>query len=570
MGVPGHAGSAFSDRVQHWSQVDWRRVECNVRGTQIRIAKATQEGDLRRAKALQRMLTRSLSAKLLAVRRVTENQGRRTAGVDGEVWSTPASRLKACTRLESRGYRPMPLRRVFIPKANGKRRPLGIPTMADRAMQALHQLALDPVVESRSDPNSYGFRRNRSTADAGAQLFNALAKRKSPSWVLEADIEGCFDHISHDWLIEHVPMDRTVLRKWLKAGMVFKGEFHSTDAGTPQGGIISPTLANVALNGLETGLHRYVKERLGYRKHHSSGLNVVRYADDFVVTGATSKLLQNEVLPWVQDFLKERGLNLSAEKTRIAHITRGFDFLGWNVRKFGHKLLIRPSVKNVRAFYAKVRRIVVRRRAVKQGDLIHLLNPVLRGWADYHRGMVAAETFQRLDQLIFRLLWRWARRRHGKESTRRVKEKYFPALGTSAWAFAHIGRAPDGTVKTKRLFWLSETTIRRHVKVRGTYHPYDRGHEMYGERLRQSRLAEGMRYRKQWVSMYYAQRGRCALCDQAITRTTGWDDHAIVPRMAGGTDALGNRVLLHPTCHEQVHAQHLSVVKPARLDGALC
>ncbi|MEF9388709.1 group II intron reverse transcriptase/maturase [Ralstonia solanacearum species complex bacterium KE056] len=563
MGVPGYAGSAFSDRVQHWSQVDWRRVECNVRGTQIRIAKATQEGDLRRAKALQRMLTRSLSAKLLAVRRVTENQGRRTAGVDGELWSTPAFRLKACTRLESRGYRPMPLRRVFIPKANGKQRPLGIPTMTDRAMQALYQLALDPLVESISDPNSYGFRRNRSTTDAGAQLFIALAKKRSPYWVLEADIEGCFDHISHDWLVEHVPMDRTMLRKWLKAGVVFNGEFQSTDAGTPQGGIISPTLANAALNGLEAGLHRYLKEKLGYRKHHSAGVNVVRYADDFVVTGATSELLRNEVLPWVRAFLQKRGLNLSAEKTRIVHITHGFDFLGWNVRKFGHKLLIRPSAKNIRAFYAKVRAIVMRHKAVKQVDLIQLLNPLLKGWANYHRGMVAAKTYQRLDHLMFRLLWRWARRRHQKKGARWVKDKYFPDLSSRTWTFACIERLPDGSVATRRLYWLAETPIRRHVKVRSTYHPYDREHELYGERLRQQRMAEDMRHRKQWVSMYLAQRGRCLLCDQAITRTTGWNDHAIVSRVEGGSHAVSNRVLLHPACHERVHAMRISVAKPA-------
>ena len=227
--------SALSGVPQRWGDISWRRVERNVRGMQIRIAKATQGGKWRKVKALQRMLTRSFSAKASAVRRVTENQGKRTAGVDRELWDSPELRWAAIGRLKRRGYRPMPLRRVYIPKSNGKERPLGIPTMIDRAMQALYLLALEPVSEGTSDPNSYGFRINRCTADAMSQLFLNLSKKASAQWILEADIRGCFDHIDHDWLVRNVPMDKAILCKWLKAGVVFQGQFQATEAGAPQG-----------------------------------------------------------------------------------------------------------------------------------------------------------------------------------------------------------------------------------------------------------------------------------------------------------------------------------------------
>ncbi|MCR4144651.1 reverse transcriptase N-terminal domain-containing protein, partial [Alcaligenes faecalis] len=255
-------GSASSHEPQDWHAIDWRRVEQFVRTTQQRLAKATRDNDWRRVKALQRSLTHSFSARALAVRRVTENQGKRTAGVDRQLWETPALKRAAIGRLrQQRGYKPLPLRRVYIPKANGKERPLGIPTLFDRAMQALHLLGLEPVAETTSDPNSYGFRKQRSTADAMGQIFVCTSRKVAAQWVLEADIQGCFDHINHQWLVDHVPMNKVVLRKWLKAGVVHKGRLSPTEEGTPQGGIISPTLANVCLNGLESDLKAYLSTR---------------------------------------------------------------------------------------------------------------------------------------------------------------------------------------------------------------------------------------------------------------------------------------------------------------------
>ncbi|HSV36199.1 MAG TPA: group II intron reverse transcriptase/maturase, partial [Ramlibacter sp.] len=329
--------SASSREPQDWHAIDWRRVERNVRTTQKRIAKATQDGDWRRVKSLQRSLTHSFAARALAVRRVTENQGKRTAGVDREIWGLPTKKWTAISKLkQQRGYRPMPLRRVYIPKSNGKERPLGIPTMLDRAMQALHLLGLEPVAEPTSDPNSYGFRRNRSTADAMSHIFNCMSKKASAQWALEADIQGCFDHINHDWLVSHVRMNKTILKRWLKAGVVHKGQLTPTDEGTPQGGIISPTLANVTLNGLELELLAHLGAKLGKGKAKKLKINVIRYADDFVITGASKEVLETEVRPWIEAFLAQRGLRLSPEKTRVAHIEKGFDFLGWNFRPDGH------------------------------------------------------------------------------------------------------------------------------------------------------------------------------------------------------------------------------------------
>ena len=555
-------GSALSHAPDNWHAVDWRRVERNVRGMQIRIAKATRESDWRRVKTLQRMLTRTLSAKLYAVRRVTQNQGARTAGVDRELWDSPESRWAAVGRLKRRGYKPLPLRRVFIPKANGKERPLGIPTMRDRAMQALYLLALEPVAESTSDPNSYGFRLNRSTADAMSQIFVAMSQKGFARWVLEADIKGCFDWINHDWLETHVPMDRKILRKWLKAGLIYKGQLQATEAGTPQGGIISPTLANVTLNGLERKLISHLGAKFGTKMAKKLKVNVVRYADDFVITGDSKEVLESEVRPWVEAFLARRGLQLSEEKTRIVHIDEGFDFLGWNFRKYSGTLLIKPSNKNTKVFYRKVAETISGNKTARQEDLIRLLNPMLRGWAQYHSPVVAKQTYSRLDSLIFRRLWAWSKRRHPRKSIEWVRAKYFHSIEDRSWVFAAPVAWKDGSKGLFELYQVSSTTIKRHKKVKGDYNPFDPNWEQYGEELRQGRMWESMRYRKQWATLYMSQGGNCAHCGSALTDETGWHDHHLEYRMHGGSDALSNRVLLHPHCHQQVHDGNLAVTKP--------
>jgi len=425
---------------------------------------------------LQRLLTHSFSGKALAVKRVTENQGKRTPGVDSASWTTPAAKLKAIGSLQRRGYKPLPLRRVYIPKANGKLRPLGIPTMKDRAMQALHWLALEPIAETAADPNSYGFRPKRSTADALQQCFNTLCRGCSPQWVLEGDIEGCFDYISHPWMLQKVPMDRTVLQKWLKAGYVENRTLFPTEAGTPQGGIISPTLANMTLDGLETLLSKHFpREKWKDGKRWRPKVNLVRYADDFIITGDSKELLEREVRPLVEQFLKERGLTLSADKTRLTHINEGFDFLGQNLRKYDGKPLVKPSKKNTHAFLEKIRGIIDANKSISQTALIGRLNPVIRGWANYHQHCAAKDTFDRVDHEIWRALWQWARRRHPKKSRDWVKKHCFPALRNRAWTFATTTdqRTADGKPVWLRLMYAGETKIQRHIKVLQDANPFD-------------------------------------------------------------------------------------------------
>jgi RNA-directed DNA polymerase len=346
-------------------------------------------------------------------------------------------------------------------------RPLGIPTMKDRAMQALHRLALDPIAETTADTNSYGFRSHRSTADAIEQCFTILAPKRSAIWILEGDIKSCFDHINHEWLLANIPTDKVILQKWLKAGFIEKSLFHPTEEGTPQGGIISPVLANMTLDGME----RILKARFG--KKPSPKVNFVRYADDFIITAKSKELLENEVLPVIKTFLKERGLELSNEKTKVTHIEEGFDFLGQTVRKFKGKLLIRPAQKNLREFLTKVREIAKDNKQATAGNLISLLNPVIRGWANYHRHVVSKKLYGSVDYAIFKTLWQWAKRRHPNKGKRWVKDKYFRHLGNRKWVFSGTLPSTTGTSQPIHLVYASDTPIRRHIKVIGNANPYD-------------------------------------------------------------------------------------------------
>ncbi len=320
----------------------------------------------------------------------------------------------------------------------------------------------------------------------------------------------------------------------------------------------------MALNGLERELTQHLGALWGIAKAKKLKINVVRYADDFVITGDSNEVLETEIRPWVEEFLAVRGLQLSEEKTRITHIDEGFDFLGWNFRKYSGTLLIKPAKKNVKTFYRKVAETISSNKAGKQEDLIHLLNPMLRGWAQYHRPVVAKQAYTRMEFLVFWRLWRWAKRRHPNKNADWVKKKYFHTVGERNWVFAAPMEQEDGSKGLLELYQISGTAIERHTKIKGEYNPFDPTMEQYGEELRQKRMERSKGYLKEWFTLYSSQEGLCAHCENALTDETGWHDHHLVYRMYGGSDALSNRVLLHPDCHRQVHARSINVAKPVR------
>jgi len=468
---------ASSNKVSDWQAIDWPKVRRNVGRLQLRIAKAIRADKHGKAQALSWLLTHSRSAKLLAVKRVTENRGAKTPGVDNKLWRTDRQKYAAVQDLKRRNYRPLPLRRHYIPKKNGKLRPLSIPTLRDRAMQALHALALKPIAETLGDRNSYGFREGRSCADAIGQCFCALAKSYAPVWVLEGDIKACFDRISHNWLLANIPMDTRTLRLWLQAGYWEKNRLFPTSEGTPQGGIISPLLANLTLDGMEQAIRSRIKIR------HDQ-VNFIRYADDFVVTARNKETLEQIVKPAVVAFLAERGLELSEQKTTITHIEAGFNFLGQNVRKYSNKMVIKPAKDGLKALVQKTRECIKGMHGQTAATLISKLNPIIRGWANYHRHVCSRKTFWVADHIIHHQVLLWAWRTHPNKPYGWLRRKYLTLGGT--FGFATRISTGTGANQVLRLYSIAKTVIERHIKVRGEANPYDPVYTQYFERRRRS------------------------------------------------------------------------------------
>ncbi|MDO6803054.1 group II intron reverse transcriptase/maturase [Wenyingzhuangia sp. 1_MG-2023] len=476
-----------SDTYTNWNSIDWKTVEKKVRLLQSRIVKAKKAGKHRKVKSLQWILVHSYHAKLLAIRKVTGNKGKRTSGVDGEIWTRSSQKLKAALSLTQKGYKASPLKRIYIPKSNSKSRPLGIPTMKDRAMQALYLLALHPVAETTADTNSYGFRPERCCADAIEQCFNVFKGKHAAQWILEADIKGCFDNISHHWLMDNIPVDRKILYQWLKSGIIENDLFANTNVGTPQGGIISPVLANLTLDGLQNHIEKACGIKWTKRGKNEIGcklkVNFIRYADDFIISAADKSTLQEIVLPAVICFLAERGLEIQPEKTKITHINQGFDFLGQNVRKYHGKLLIKPSKKSIKNFKRKIFEAIKSSGCMPTDKVIYRLNPMIRGWANYHRYVVSKDVFSSVDNDIYLALWQWAKRRHGTKSSHWIRNKYFKSIDNRNWVFA----AKDNK-KTVELFKMESIPIKRFVKVRNGTNPYDSIWKDYFKARKNSRV----------------------------------------------------------------------------------
>ncbi|UUX93323.1 group II intron reverse transcriptase/maturase [Methanoplanus endosymbiosus] len=442
------------DLAQQWNSIDWYKVRSTVNRLQIRIAKATKEENWNLVKRLSYLLTHSRSAKLLAIRIVTQNRGKRTPGIDGEIWNSASAKMQAVLSLTDKNYCAKPLRRIYILKPGKKtKRPISIPTMYDRAMQALYGLALQPIAETTADPRSFGFRLFRSAQDASEYAFTCLGRKTSSTWILEGDIKGCFDNINHEWLKEHIPMDKSILTQFLKSGFVFDNSLFSTDRGTPQGGLISPILANMTLDGIEHILNvRFPKMKMHF----------IRYADDFLVIIPTAETA-NEAKEIIREFLAIKGLELSEEKTVITNINDGFDFLGYNFRKYKGKLLIKPSKKSIKLITDKIRDKTRKARAWSQDELIKVLNPTIRGWVNYHRHNSAKETFQKLDSYLWTVTWKWGKRRHSNKGHKWIASKYWHVEGKRNWVF----KTEENT-----LIQFSENSIRRHSYPKLNANPY--------------------------------------------------------------------------------------------------
>jgi len=446
-----------------WKNIDWKKVIKNINRLQTRITKAVLERKWHLVKRLQYLLTHSFYAKLLAVRTICQNKGKRTAGVDGEKWLTSKTKMNAALSLSDKKYKAKPLKRVYIEKpGKKKKRPLGIPTMYDRAMQALYAFALGPVAEVTADIASFGFRKYRSAQDACEQAFNCLCRKYSAKWILEGDIKGCFDNINHQWLLDNILMDRSILTQFLKAGFVYKHHLNPTKAGTPQGGIISPILANMTLDGIESVISSRYYSGKSWKSRNPKKVNFLRYADDFIVT-ADSEETAKEIMELIELFLKERGLELSEEKTLITHIDKGFDFLGWNFRKYNGKLLIKPSNKSIDSVTRKISDTIKGGKAWPQKNLIGALNPIITGWTNYHQSVVSKDIFSKLDYRVWNMLWKWAKRRHPKKSRSWIAKKYWHSEGTRNWVFS---------IEKTKLKLFSDTKIVRHTRLKLNMNPY--------------------------------------------------------------------------------------------------
>lgn len=530
-----------------WDGIDWTRCELAVRKLQARIVKAQKEGRHGKVKALQWTLTHSFAAKALAVKRVTSNSGSNTAGVDKVTWETPQTKYQAIWELKRRGYQPKPLRRIHIKKSNGKLRPLGIPTMKDRAMQALYLMALEPVAETTGDTHSYGFRKERCTMDAVRQCHNVLCKEYSPKWILECDIKGCFDHISHEWLLNHIPMDKVMLRKWLKCGYVFNKNLFPTEEGTPQGGIISPTLANMTLDGLQGILAERYKRRTIKGEHYSPMVNLVRYADDFIITSENREVLETEIKPLVADFLAERGLTLSEEKTVITNIEDGFDFLGFNIRKFKKQLLTKPSKKAQKNFCDKIRKKIKSNKGCRQESLIRMLNPMIKGWGNYYRYGATRDAFHHVDNQIFNALWQWAKRRHSKKGKHWISDRYWHELRGKKWQFVSFFHRPNGDEDSLSLVKLTESFhFLRYSQIKGSANPFDAEDRLYFNKREKQNMLGTLKGRRSLLHLWDKQKRKCPICGQPIDRVLQWNV------METTEHGRKQKLLVHDKCYKLI------------------
>ncbi|MDJ0719334.1 MAG: group II intron reverse transcriptase/maturase [Prochloraceae cyanobacterium] len=582
-------------KIEYWRDIPWKRAEKVVFSLQRRIYQASQRGDVKAIRRLQKLLLQSFFAKAIAIRRVTQdNQGKKTAGIDGIKSLTPKQRLELVYSLKPLTGKAKSVRRVWMPKpGKDEKRPLGIPTMEDRARQYLVKLALEPEWEARFEPNSYGFRPGRSCHDAIEAIFLALCQKTA--YVLDADIAKCFDRINHNSLLNKLntfPAMKRQIKAWLKSGIKDGKELFPSEEGTPQGGVISPLLANIALHGLETSIKDWITtknilrrngQRMIGKKEKMKSISVIRYADDFLIIHKDLEIIR-EATEITKGWLTQIGLELKPEKTRVCHTLNrhetekpGFDFLGFNIRQYNvgkhhanktsngeikpYTLHIKPSKEKYLEHYRDISQIIDRYKPAPQEALIKKLNLIIRGWSNYYKYSVCSEIFKKIDHLTFWKLKKWADHRHPNKTWKKFKRpKYWKTIGGDNWVFS------DGKyilIKHKKNYDESNKTRKKghktqgekFVKVQNTRSPYD-GDTVYWS----SRLGKYPNMPISKSKLLKWQKGKCPHCGIHFKHEDVMEIDHITPRQAGGGSSYKNLQLLHRHCHDEKTRDDLELI----------